>query len=268
MMTRTDASGSAGDSTSADPGRAPLTLELLAELHAGVFDEPLAAQLRRRVTADPQAAAMLAALDATVADLAALPHQRTAPIPESVARRLDTALAAERANPNPPPETGFAGAAVPPALVADMTVALRKRHRAGWAGGAILAAAAAVLGMVVLSGLSLETAGDVLGTAIGIQSSEPPTLVPADHASLHSALDQALQTPDYGPLSAPERLRNCLAAHGGGAPLGALEVTLEGRRGVLLVLPTDRPEQIRLLVVGPSCTSADPSRLADHLLTR
>lgn len=271
MMTRTDASGSAGDSTSADPGRAPLTLELLAELHAGVFDEPLAAQLRRRVTADPQAAAMLAALDATVADLAALPHQRTAPIPESVARRLDTALATERAGTGPPLDAGWAGAASP-ALVADMTSAVRRRHRAGWAGVAVLAVAAAATGVVALSGVpdsaGAPLAGDALDSAIGIQAAEPLAVTGSNPASLHSALDQALKAQDYGPLSSPQRLRNCLAAHGGGAPQGALEVTYAGSRGVLLVLPTDRPAQVRLLVVGPSCNSADPSRIADHLLTR
>ncbi|MGH3930728.1 MAG: hypothetical protein ACRDTF_12200, partial [Pseudonocardiaceae bacterium] len=75
-------------------------------------------------------------------------------------------------------------------------------------------------------------------------------------------------SPDYGPLSAPQRLRSCLTTHGGGTPLGALEVTYEGSRGVLLVLPTDRPAQVRLLVVGPSCNSANPSRIADQFLTR
>lgn len=263
-MTATDASAGPGD-----PAQAPLTLELLADLHAGLFDEPVAAQLRRRVAADPQAAEVLAALAATVADLAALPHQRTAPIPERVARRLDTALATERAGTGLAPQAGWTGATVP-TLVAELTQALRRRRRAGWAGVAILAAAAAAIGVVALSGVTLRTTGapltgDALGTAIGIQSAEPLVLTPGN---LHSALDQALATPDYGPLSAPQRLRNCLTANGGGTPLGALEVTLEGRHGVLLVLPTDRTAQVRLLIVGPNCASANPSRIADHLMIR
>jgi len=121
----------------------------------------------------------------------------------------------------------------------------------------------------------METAGagDALDTAIGIQASEPLALDRSNPASLHNALDQALKAQDYGPLSPPQRLRNCLTANGGGAPLGslplgALEVTLEGRRGVLLVLPTDQAGQVRLLVVGPSCNSANPSRIADQLMIR
>lgn len=258
-MTGTDASGSPGD-----PTQAPLTLELLADLHAGMFDEPHAAQLRRRVAADSRAAAILAGLDATVADLAALPHQRTTPTPDSVVRRLDTALATERARTDPPLGAGWSGAASP-ALVADMTSAVRRRHRAGWAGAAFLAAAATVTGVVALSGVLLDTAGDALDTAIEIQGPKPLALT---SDNLPDALEQALKARDYGPLSPPQRLRNCLTTHGGGAPLGALEVTYEGSRGVLLVLPTDQPEQVRLLVVGPSCDAADPSRIAEHLLTR
>lgn len=267
-MTGTDASGSPGDPTQAPLTQAPLTLELLADLHAGVFDEPLAAQLRRRVAADPQAAAVLAALDATVADLAALPHQRTTPIPEDVARRLDTALATERAGTDPRLEAGWAGAAAAPALVTEMNSGMLRRRRAGWAGVAFLAAAAAATGVVALSGVMLDTAGAPPDTAIGIQASEPPALTSGDPTSLRHALDQALTANDYGLLSPPQRLRNCLTANDAETPLGALEVTLDGRRGVLLVLPTDRSEQFRLLVVSPTCNSATPSRLADHLMIR
>ncbi|MGH3937250.1 MAG: hypothetical protein ACRDTG_01230 [Pseudonocardiaceae bacterium] len=266
-MTGTDVSGSPGD-----PSQAPLTLELLADLHAGVFDEPLATQLHRRVAADSRAAAVLTALDATVAEVATLPHQRTASIPEGVARRLNTALAAERAGTGPPLDADWASAASP-ALVADMTSAVRKRRRAGWAGVAILAVAAAATGVVALSGVMPDSTGaplpeNALDSAIGIQAAEPQVLPDGNPASLHNALDQALQAQDYGPLASPERLRSCLTAHGGDAPLGALQVTYAGRRGVLLVLPTDRPAQLRLLVVGPNCNPADPSRIADHFLTR
>ncbi|MDQ3154732.1 MAG: hypothetical protein M3R63_24395, partial [Actinomycetota bacterium] len=53
----------------------PLPVELLADLHAGVLDDEHAAAVRRLVAADPHAQAVLAALDATVADL------RVAPVP-------------------------------------------------------------------------------------------------------------------------------------------------------------------------------------------
>ncbi|MGH3911993.1 MAG: hypothetical protein ACRDTC_01075 [Pseudonocardiaceae bacterium] len=267
-MTGTDAPAYPGD-----PARAPLTLELLADLHAGVFDEPLATQLRRRVATDSQAGAVLAALDATVAELAELPHQRTTPIPDDVVRRLDATLATERADEDSPLETAWAGAPASPELAANMTAAVRRRRRAGWAGVAIMTAAAAMIGVLALAGLAPDTTGapradDALGTAIGIQSAEPFVLT---QSNLHDAFNQALATQDYGALSPPQRLRNCLMAHGaapGTTPLGGLEVILDGRRGVLLVLPTDRLDQLQLLVVTTNCSPAAPSRLATHLMTR
>ena len=53
-MTGTDGTGSDGRVTSEDPAQAPLTLELLADLHAVVFDERVSTQLYRRADADPR----------------------------------------------------------------------------------------------------------------------------------------------------------------------------------------------------------------------
>jgi len=75
------------------PAGPPFDLDVLADLHAGVYPEDVAAVLRARAAADPDARAVLA-LDATVADLHALPP---VPIPASVAARLDAAVAAEQA---------------------------------------------------------------------------------------------------------------------------------------------------------------------------
>ncbi|MGH4015573.1 MAG: hypothetical protein ACRDSL_16960 [Pseudonocardiaceae bacterium] len=270
-MTGTDGQVSPGD-----PTAGPLTPELLADLHAGVLDEQVATPLRLRVAADAQARTVLAALDATVAELGALPQQRTAPMPDAVANRLDAALAAEAARASrlpvdPPPDTRVGVAQVPPMPVADL--AARRRRRTGWAGIGILAAVAAAIGVVALSGVQLDTAGtprggDALGNATRVQPSEPFALT---SGNLGGALDQALKARDYGPLTPPPMLQNCLAANGvagGGAPLGALEVTLNGRRGVLLVLPTGQIAQVRLLVVGPSCSPGNPSELAEYVLRR
>ena len=78
----------------AAPGGPPWPVELLADLHAGVFDDDTAAELQARVDAVPEARATLAALDATRAALAALPPQR---MPDDVAARIDAALRAEAA---------------------------------------------------------------------------------------------------------------------------------------------------------------------------
>jgi hypothetical protein len=228
-----------------------------------VFEEQVAAQLRRRVAADAQARATLAALDATVADLGALPQQRSAPVPDAVADRLEAALAAEALLAGYPGE--------PTQAVSPL--AARRRRKAGWAGLTVLGAAAAATGVLALSGLQVETPGtpraaDALGSATVGRPAEPLALT---RANLGDAMDQALTTRDYGPLSSPALLQNCLAANGmspSGEPLGAREVTLDGQPGVLLVLPTGRIGQVRLLVVGPNCSLDTPSRMGEYVVGR
>jgi len=227
----------------AGPPDPVLPLDLLADLHAGVLDEQLAAGLRAQVRTDPRAREVLAALDATLADLRALP----APvIPGDVAARLDPTLAA---------------AVRPEAPVADLA---SRRRRTGWGGIGLLvaAAAAAVVGVVALGAGPLETAGS--------PRAERPALA-LSGSDVGDGLDDALGAVDLGPLSQPAALRACLDANGIpplGEPLGAREVTLDGRPGVLLVLPTGEIAQFRLLVVGPSCGPGTPSLLADDIVGR
>jgi len=62
---------------------------------------------------------------------------------------------------------------------------------------------------------------------------------------------------DLGPLAAPATLDACLARFGARAqPIAARRVVLDGRAGVLLVFPTERPGRLRLLVVDPRCSAA------------
>jgi hypothetical protein len=276
-----------------DPADGPLSLEILADLHAGVLDEDLAATLRRRIATDPHAGTVLAALDATVADLVALPRQRTVRMPDEVALRLDAALAAEAGRnggsatrrppasaesaPGPPaspvlPEfTRGPGRVpdIPPTPTTDFTA---RRRRLGWVGAGLLAAAAATVGIVALSGVQWQTAGtpraaDALGTATGVHPAPPLTLT---RATLGSALGEARNSREFGPLSPPTKLHSCLAANGvgaGGAPIGALEVTLDGQPGILLVLTTGQLAEFRLLVVGPECGPGNPSQLANSVVS-
>src|SRR5215475_5698030 len=74
------------------PPGPPWPLDLLADLHAGVFDPPDADELRRQVESDPDARATLAALDATARALAGLPRPR---MPDDVAARIDASIARE-----------------------------------------------------------------------------------------------------------------------------------------------------------------------------
>lgn len=274
--------GTEGQPPARDPVDEPLTLDLLADLHAGMFDEQVTAELRRRVAADSRASTMLAALDATVAGLAALPQQRTPRMPDDVANRLDAALDAEARRMNrpadPPAQPGWpndgAVTAVQEALPSSVAeLAARRRRRTGWAGLGTLAAAAAAVGVLALSGIQWEITGtprasDAFSSATGVQPAEPLALT---RSNLDDALSQALRARDYGPLSPPQVLRNCLRANDvatGSEPLGALKVTLDGKHGVLLVLPTDRSAQVELLVVGPDCGPRNPSTMAEYVLHR
>ena len=231
----------------AGPPDPALPLDLLADLHAEVLDEQVAAALRTRVRTDPRAREVLTALDATLADLRNLP---TPAIPGWVVARLDAALASE---------VRAAGAFRPAAPVVDLT---RRRRRTAWGGLLVTVAAAAVVGVVALGTGPLETAGS--------PRAERPALA-LSGGELGDGLDDALGALDFGPLSQPAALRACLDANGvppGGAPLGAREVTLDGRPGVLLVLPTGEIARFRLLVVGPGCGPGNPSLLADDIVGR
>src|SRR3954469_14007941 len=141
----------------------PWSVDVLADLHAGVLDDARAAQLWPLVDADPEARAILDALDATQADLASLADAPAPPMPAEFAARLDAALAAEAAAAFPgeaqpgQAQPGAQGAAQAPqqagpgdAPVLDLAAARRRRNkRLGWPAGVLTAAAAAVVAVTV-----------------------------------------------------------------------------------------------------------------------
>ncbi|MFC7618414.1 hypothetical protein ACFQV2_38685 [Actinokineospora soli] len=77
------------------PDGPPWPVDLLADLHAGVLEPNRAADVRARVGDDPEARAVLAALDAVRTDLGALRDAPAPPMPDHLAARLDAALAEE-----------------------------------------------------------------------------------------------------------------------------------------------------------------------------
>src|SRR4051812_48996977 len=112
----------------------PWSVDLLADLHAGVLDAETEAVLRPRVEADPEARAVLEALDATLADLSSLPP---IPMPRDVAARIDAALAAEAHG-------------VPAPVVSLNEARQRSKYkRVGW-GASVLVAAAAAVGVIAV----------------------------------------------------------------------------------------------------------------------
>ncbi|HVE96356.1 MAG TPA: hypothetical protein VNA67_05170 [Pseudonocardiaceae bacterium] len=272
-MTGTEGPIRPGNPPDRSTARSPeWSLDLLADLHAGVLTEQAATSLRARAIADSQARAVLAALDTTVADLAVLPIQDPTRIPESVAQRLDAALAAEvqRAGPTHLPDRARSGRYRATRQLGTRPAG-RRRLRARWVAAGVLAAAVsgvAVSGVMInaLTG-GAPRAGDALGAA----AVSPPAPLVLSGGDLSGALSPAWGARDYGPLSRPEALRGCLDANDVLAhdkPLGAREVTLNGRRGVILVLPTTQATQFRLLVVGPDCGPGTPARIADGVARR
>jgi hypothetical protein len=255
------------------PMEPPWPLDVLADLHAGVSDD--ATSLLPRARQDPDARAVLDALDATRAELSGLGQRPVPPMPDRFAARLEAAIAAEARAMFPAPRQPMRLPHVPQqpmAPVADLAAARARRNkRIGWGAGALVAAAAAAVVVIAIpkGGSPLQgvaapppTTSDGAGaTATGPQS--------FTHATLPLALAAALGSDGYGPLADPARRAACLAANGqdpNRVPAGAMQVILDGKPGTLMVLTTGVTAQYRLLVVGRDCAAGTPDQLADTVV--
>lgn len=246
------------------PQDPPWSLDLLADLHAGVLDQATADELNRQLDTDPEARAAFDALDAVGRDLADLPPLT---IPDDVSTRIDAALADEvrawststSATPDSVEDAG--------AQVHSFAEARQRRRRFGWGAG-LLTTAAAVAAVVVASTTLLNT-----GTG---QEATGPSSVPSSASSALTLrgetvmlspqqLTGALKAEEYGALSDPRQLLGCLQANGisSGKPMGAQKITFNGRPGELLILPTGQLGQFRLLAVGTDCGPGNPATLSD-----
>ncbi|MEU5841065.1 hypothetical protein [Rhodococcus sp. NPDC047139] len=220
-----------------DQLRPPYSAELLADLHAGVLDESLAARLWPLVREDPEACAYLARLDATQQRLSSLRDAPpSGPVPPEVSAQIETALAEARAEvPSP---------ASRPAT-----------HRRWWAvtGVGVAAAVAVMLVMVVR------------GTASG---SDDPAGVPvaaAEESELFepSTVRSMIGRTDLGLLGGTTRLRECLDANGfpDRSPIGSRTVRFEDSDAVLLLLSEPETSALTALLVGTHCNAGDPATL-------
>lgn len=199
----------------------------LAQLHAGLPEDAAALAEAR---SDPRAAAVLDALDATRAELAA---HAAPPVPAEVSARWAEALAAASPTPEPEPQEQPAAGTVRP---------LRRRRAPR---PALIAAAALVVAVV----------------AIGVVRSPAPQPPHLASAELVAAALQARGVGDAGELQDPANraacLRRVLPDVDPAAPLlGGRSVVLDGRPGVLLLLPGGTLGTFRVVVVDPACTSA------------
>lgn len=259
------------------PQGPPWSLDLLADLHAGVLDGPTADELRRQVEADPEAREIMAALDATTTDLADLPPLT---IPDDVSARIDAALQDEVRNwtresaPAQPaqPTPTMSAPAGKQAQVVDFAAAKARRRRRTTIGaglvGVAAAAAAVVFAVLPGSGGDDNTAQPPVPTATqpGAGHNAPLALA-GDQVTLDGQQFSQVMTSDQyvSTLADPQQLIGCLQANGvrDGKPMGAREITLNGEPAQLLILPGGGLGKFRLLAVGTDCGPGNPSTVSD-----
>ncbi len=243
----------------------PWSVDVLADLHAGALDAKQSAALWQQVNRDPEAQAVLAALDSVRRDLGGIADAPVEPMPVRYAARLDAALATEAARSGP------AQPGVAPVM--DLAAARRKRNRRmGWAAGVLTAAAAAVAVTFVALPGGQETggspvAGDNTNDTNGDTSQEAPGDAPPLALSgndLGAAIGGLTGQEDFGPMEDEQGLKDCLAAHDIDDPqvIGAREVTLDGTEGVAALLAGgEDTHRFRLVIVEPTCTADDPGTM-------
>ncbi|BAX95079.1 hypothetical protein [Mycobacterium shigaense] len=232
----------------------PLTVELLADLQAGLLDDAAAARVRRQVRADPRAQGALRALDRVRRDLAAAGADEAPAVPAEVTARITATLQSATTGP-PGGSTHAARPHLPPArLVAAIA-------------GACAALAAVAFGTVALLREPAPTPSTG-PTAEHITVSTPPAAIPLSAADLRELLHQP---PDFGPLSDPARRASCLSGLGYPAStlvLGGHPVEINARPGIVLVLPADTPDNLTVFAVSLNCSAADTGLLADTQIPR
>jgi hypothetical protein len=247
-----------------DAGAEPaLTVELLADLQAGLLDDEAAARVRRQVRANPAAEGVLRALNQVRRDVAAVgtdPTSAPEPRPEATAR-----IAEALGSAGPPRESASGGAAH------SARPHIRPTRIAAGVAGLTAVLAAIGFGTVALLNAPAPTPSTEV-TAEHITVSTPPMVIPLSQAEILGLLDRS---PDFGPvggpLNDPQRRASCLSGLGYPAStrvLGARPIEINARPGVVLVLPADTPQNLAVFAVSLNCTAADTGLLADTQIPR
>jgi len=236
-------SGAAG----ADP---PLTVDLIADLQAGLLDDEAAARVRRQVRADPEAADVLNALNQVRSDVAAVGTAPAPDAPPQVTARVSAALAHE-----------------PPGGAHSARPRVRPLRTIAAVAGFCAVVAAVAFGTIALLRAPDPTPSNTSVTAEHITVS-PPTVIPLSQDEILGLLNRP---PDYGPFADPARRASCLTGLGYPAAsqvLGARPIEINGRSGVLLVVAGDTPHGVAAYAVALNCSAADTGLLANTQIPR
>ncbi|MGU3291247.1 anti-sigma factor family protein [Williamsia sp. M5A3_1d] len=243
----------------------PFPIDLIADLHAGVLPDDEAAALWPRVRADPAARRVLDALDATRADLAAVPVADEPP-PAAVSAAIEATLAgldgeqgASASAPRTEPE------------VESLADARARRRDAGRRRGLLIALAAAAVISVVTLVVAISTASmSSQGTVTNAEPSSTPTSsgdrtgADTSPVALLSVLGRTGASFDDGPADTA-RLQRCLSANGVSPStpvLGSGTLTVDGGRRTVVLLGTGQAGRFDALVVGTDCDTGRPSLIS------
>jgi len=225
----------------------PLTVEVLADLQAGLLDDDTAARVRRQVRADPDAERVVRALQRVRRDIAELGGAPADP-------------------------------AADPASIPRVHFARPRAHRAraiAAVAGVCAALTAGAVGTIALLRFPGPDAGpeETSPTAQHITVSKPPSetggAIPLTRAEVWGLLSRA---PDYGGvLGDPSRRASCLGGLGYPAStpiLGARPVEIDARPGVLLVMAADTADTLVVFAVASTCSAAETGLLASTEVPR
>lgn len=238
-------------------GGPPWSVDLLADLHAGALEPATASRVWAQVNQDPQAQAVLRALDATTTSLHELAAAPAPPMPAEFAARLDAAIAGEARS-----RAGVAQGAAP---IVNLAEARRKRNRRFAIGGGLVAAAAAVAAIAVA--VLPSNGGGTGGVAEPSPSSGGGAPLAVRSNDMGAALNGTQNHHDLGALHDDQTLKGCLAANGvpdNVQTVGVRPVTLDGHPAMLIVLTTGKSAQFRLLFVENSCSAGNPAKISDQ----
>ncbi|OBA81832.1 hypothetical protein A9W99_12775 [Mycobacterium sp. 1164966.3] len=233
----------------ADP---PLTVDLLADLQAGLLDDDVAARVRSRVRADPEAEDILRALNRVRTDLGDLgADSNSAAPPAGVTAALRSSAAAHSARPPIRPGRLIAVVAGSGALIV-----------------AVGLGTSALLNAPQPTSSTQATADHITvpGPATGATAA-----LPLSQAQILELLDHSPDYGSHGALEDPPRRASCLRGLGyppSTSVLGARPVEVNSRPAVLLVLPGDTPQDLAVFAVGLNCSAVDTGLLASTQVPR
>ncbi|BDE61681.1 hypothetical protein GS433_08620 [Rhodococcus hoagii] len=234
----------------------PFSTDLLADLHAGVLPDAVSDKLWPLVRQDPEAVAVLDALDAVSARLAEAgrDHSVETPIPHDVAARINSALGLN--------------VSAPRSDVVPLADATAKRRRMAWLGVAAASMAAAVAVVFALTGV--DRSGSTGPEAVASATTTAPDVAAArvelsgelDRGQLLALVGDTESAADgVGALARPEVRSACLSAVGVGATrpvLGMRAVRFQDTDAVLLLVAGPTPPTLLALVVGTGCDATHP----------